>query len=476
MFAYRKTDPMSKYLILLIAMCAPLSVFGQRVEVPLSLEDALTIACSKNLTLKLAHEEVVRAEAESRELNALWYPSLMVTGEYSHTTTEIAATTTLGEMGSELLGNLAPIIEANPVIGELINNIGKSELRLPIVPRNSAEVGAELIWVVFSGGRRVAASRISKALLSVANDRYSITQDVVVATVTEAYWGLALARELTRVRRSTLEQHGEHLRQARRLEEEGMINRAERLIAEVAYDQSTALLASAEGKERVAEELLSSLLAADSLAIVPTTPLSTPRTIPSWEELISLIPTTPTISALKRGSEIASLALNAERSRYLPTISLICHQQLWSWGLDKNIFPRTIVGVGLEWTLFDGLARESAIARSKSTLRSAQTTLQKTNTDLHTAVARYYAMLTTSLEEYRAQQTTLELAEELLRAQQRAFAEGMATSSEVVDATQRLAEVRLAQLATLYAINTSLATLLMLVGKADELTTFFTPQ
>ena len=469
MFAYRKTDSMSKYLIWLIAMCAPLSVFGQRVEVPLSLDDALTIARSKNLTLKLAHEEVVRAEAESRELNALWYPTLMVTGEYSHTTTEIAATTTLGEMGSELLGNLEPIIEANPVIGELINNIGKSELRLPIVPRNSAEVGAELIWVVFSGGRRVAASRISKALLSVANDRYSITQDVVVATVTEAYWGLALARELTRVRRSTLEQHGEHLRQARRLEEEGMINRAERLIAEVAYDQSTALLASAEGKERVAEKLLSSLLAADSLAIVPTTPLSTPHTIPSWEELISLIPTTPTISALKRGSEIASLALNAERSRYLPTISLICHQQLWSWGLDKNIFPRTIVGVGLEWTLFDGLARESAIARSKSTL-------QKTNTDLHTAVARYYAMLTTSLEEYRAQQTTLVLAEELLRAQQRAFAEGMATSSEVVDATQRLAEVRLAQLATLYAIDTSLATLLMLVGKADELTTFFTPQ
>ena len=218
------------------------------------------------------------------------------------------------------------------------------------------------------------------------------------------------------------------------------------------------------------------MLATDSLAIVPTTPLSTPRSIPSREELISLIATTPTISALQQGKEIASLTLNAERSRYLPTISLIGHQQLWSWGLDKNIFPRTIVGIGLEWTLFDGLSRESAIARSKSVLRSAQTTLQKTNTDLHTAVERYYAILTTSLDEYRAQQTTLELAEELLRAQQRAFAEGMATSADVVDATQRLAEVRLAQLATLYAIDTSLATLLMLVGKADELTTFFTPQ
>ena len=443
---------------------------------PLSLDDALEIARNKNFALALAHEEVIRAEAESRELNALWYPTLMVTGEYSHTTTEIAAATTLGEIGGELLGNLAPIINANPVIGELVNNIGKSELRLPIVPRNSAEVGAELIWVVFSGGRRIAASRIAKGLLSVANDKYSATQDAIIATVTEAYWGLALARELTRVRRSALTQYGEHLRQARRLEEEGMINRAERLIAEVAYDQGVTLLASAEGNQRVAEECLNSLLATDSLAIVPTTPLSTPRSIPSREELISLIATTPTISALQQGKEIASLTLNAERSRYLPTISLIGHQQLWSWGLDKNIFPRTIVGIGLEWTLFDGLARESAIARSKSVLRSAQTTLQKTNTDLHTAVERYYAILTTSLDEYRAQQTTLELAEELLRAQQRAFAEGMATSADVVDATQRLAEVRLAQLATLYAIDTSLATLLMLVGKADDLTTFFTSQ
>ena len=443
---------------------------------PLSLDDALEIARNKNFALALAHEEVIRAEAESQELNALWYPTLAITGEYSHTTTEIAATTTLGEIGGELLGNLAPIIDANPVIGELVNNIGKSELRLPIVPRNSAEVGAELIWVVFSGGRRVAASRIAKGLLSVANDKYSATQDAIIATVTEAYWGLALARELTRVRRSALTQYGEHLRQARRLEEEGMINRAERLIAEVAYDQGVALLASAEGNQRVAEEMLSSLLAVDSLAIVPTTPLSTPRSIPSREELISLIATTPTISALQQGTEIASLTLNAERSRYLPTISLIGHQQLWSWGLDKNIFPRTIVGVGLEWTLFNGLARESAIARSKSVLRSAQTMLQKTNTDLHTAVERYYTTLTTSLDEYQAQQTTLELAEELHRAQQRAFAEGMATSADVVDATQRLAEVRLAQLATLYAIDTSLATLLMLVGKADDLTTLFNPQ
>ena len=168
-----------------MAIFTPHSLFSQGVEIHLSLEEALSIARSHNLTLALAHEEVIRAEARSRELNALWYPTLTLTGEYTHSLTEIAAVTTIGEIGSDLLGNLAPVISENPVIEALVNDIGKSQLRLPIVPRNSAEVGAELIWVVFSGGRRVAASRIAKGLLSVANEQYSATQDGVVVAVAE---------------------------------------------------------------------------------------------------------------------------------------------------------------------------------------------------------------------------------------------------------------------------------------------------
>ena len=464
---------MSKYLICILALCAPLSVLGQRVEMHLSLEEAMTIAHNQNLTLALAKEGIITAKAESKELNSLWYPKLSITGEYSHSLTEIAAVTTIGEIGSELLGNITPIVSKNPIIEGLINDIGKSQLRLPIVPRNSAEVGAELTWVLFSGGRRVAASRISKGAIAVANEQYNIAENGVMMAVAEAYWGLALAREITSVRRSSLELHGEHLRQARRLEEEGMINRAERLIAEVAYDQSATLLTSAEGTEQVAERTLASLLVVDSLSVTLTTPLSLPSVVPSKEELMELIPTTPTINALRSGKDIATQALKAEQSRYLPTIAIIGHQQLWSSGLDKNIFPHTIIGIGAEWTLFDGLSRKGAMTRSKSALRSAKTTLQKTNSELHTLINNYYSVLTTSLNEYRAQQTTLALAEELHRAQLRAFAEGMATSSDVVDATQQLAEARLAQLATLYTIDSSLATLLMLVGKADSLTTHF---
>ena len=465
---------MAKYLILILAVLAPGWLVGQTAERLLSLEEALAMAREQNLSLAIANEGIATAKAEAKELNALWYPTLAIEGEYSHSTTEIAAVTTIGEIGGELLGNLAPMVENNPIAGALLDGISDVQLRLPIVPRNTAEVGMELVWVLFSGGRRVAALRISDRLLEVAYERYSATENGVIAAVAGAYWGLALAQQLAEVRRTALALHGEHLRQARRLEEEGMINRAERLIAEVAYDECATLLASAESEVRIAAEGIAMLLNVDSTAIVPTTPLAIPRAIPCKEELVAHISTAPAINALRSGEDIAALTLKAERSRYMPTIALMAHQQLWSSGLDKNIFPRTVVGVGLSWTLFDGLAREGAIARSKSALRTAQTAFEKGQRELHTAIDKYYAILTTTLEEYRTQQTTIALAEELHRAQVRAFNEGMATSSDVVAATQQLAEVRLAQLATLYTIDTSLATLLMLVGKANSLTTYFT--
>ena len=60
------------------------------------------------------------------------------------------------------------------------------------------------------------------------------------------------------------------------------------------------------------------------------------------------------------------------------------------------------------------------------------------------------------------------LAEELLRMRRMAFAEGMATSTEVIDAENALSEVSLARLAAYYGYDVALANLLALCGMTDE--------
>ena len=152
-----------------------------------------------------------------------------------------------------------------------------------------------------------------------------------------------------------------------------MITQAERLVAEVAYKQSSTLLHAAERDQRVTCKALATLLGVDSLAISPTTPLAIPPTIPSREYFTELLSTSPTMRALRSGEEITALTLSAERSRYLPTIALVGHQQMWSSGLDKNIFPRTIdtlrrtLSRGRHCTLPIGTTHRSDLARKEPT-------------------------------------------------------------------------------------------------------------
>lgn len=464
---------MTRRLLPLFVLLAPMLSVGQNCPIPLSLGETIWLAGQENLSLAIAREEVESARAEGQQLNSLWYPAVTISGEYSHSLTEIAAASTLGEIGNELLGNVGSLVGDIPALGELVEEIADTQIRLPLVPRNTAEVGAELSWVVFSGGRRVAATRIARQMESLAGERLTATENAVIAEVVATYFGVELALRAVEVRGNSAALFGEHLRQAQRLEMEGMINRAERLTAEVAHKQSLTLLSSSEGDLRVAQRALATLLGADSLAITPTTPLSLPPMLPSREELLAEVENTPSLIALTNVQDIATQRLTMERSRYFPAIALLGHQQIWSSGLDKNLFPRTFVGVGMTWTLFDGLSREGAIAESKSTIRTIQATQEKTLRDLQTAVDKYYSIITTLLHEHSAQQTTLTLAEELLRMRQRAFAEGMATSMEVVDAVQMLSEAHLSLLATLYTIDTSLASLLAITGSAQTILDYF---
>lgn len=251
-----------------------------------------------------------------------------------------------------------------------------------------------------------------------------------------------------------------------------MINKAERLVADVGYKQAVALLTTSEQALSTARKALATILGEDTLRYAPSTPLFVPNDIPRREELLFALNASPAMSLLHTQKEIASLAVKAEQARYLPSVALIGHQRLWSTGVDKNLFPRTFVGVGLSWTLFDGLAREGAIAQSKTTLHSVQTTEENTLREMATAVDKYYNTMIASLTEVEAQRSTIALAEELLRVRRKAFGEGMSTSSEVVEAAQMLAEARLMRLVSLYTIDTSLSSLLMLIGRTDNLINF----
>ena len=148
-------------------------------------------------------------------------------------------------------------------------------------------------------------------------------------------------------------------------------------------------------------------------------------------------------------------------------------QTLYAHGIQSNLVPRTIVGVGFTWNLFDGLAREKRIRQSKIAQQTLALGQEKAKEDLSVGIDKLYTQLQKAQDNVRALNTTIELSEELVRIRKKSFAEGMATSTEVVDAETMLATVRVARLAAYYEYDVALMNLLAICGTPERFEKYF---
>ena len=152
----------------------------------------------------------------------------------------------------------------------------------------------------------------------------------------------------------------------------------------------------------------------------------------------------------------------------MPNIALFGKQTLYSHGIQSNLLPRTMVGVGFTWNLFDGLEREKRIRQSKLTSQTLALGQAKAKNDLAIGVDKLYSQMQQAQDNVRALNTTIELSEELVRMRKKAFTEGMATSTEVIDAETMLSKVKVARLAAYYEYDVALMNLLALCGTPEQ--------
>ena len=211
-----------------------------------------------------------------------------------------------------------------------------------------------------------------------------------------------------------------------------------------------------------------------STCIHPTSELFINDQLPAKEEFLQAMRVENyTVNQLQLQSQIARQQLRIDQSGYLPDIAVFGKQTLYAHGIQSNLVPRTIVGVGFTWNLFDGLAREKRIRQSKIAQQTLALGQEKAKEDLSVGIDKLYTQLQKAQDNVRALNTTIELSEELVRIRKKSFAEGMATSTEVVDAETMLATVRVARLAAYYEYDVALMNLLAICGTPERFEKYF---
>ncbi len=430
----------------------------------LSLNDALLLSQQENSAVKIAREGVNIATQDKHILRSAWWPTITLTGEAIHTTTPIRLTKSVAELSDGRLQELEKVVVDEPLLEAILKEVGSMSIGVDLAPRNTASVGANVVWPLFSGGKRIFATRVGAYGEELAHTVYNDVLQRIASTTAEVYLGVEVASVSVEVCRMALTSALEVVREARCLEREGIINKAERLAAEVEAAEVATRLAGAHTRLTVARAELSALLGVDSLYLLTTTPLLDITPLPSQEFFLQAIGNNPIVRATHIEKQLANEKLHIEQGRYLPDIALIGGHRLWSKGIDKGLIPRTFVGIGASWTLFDGTERERSIAKSRSLVRTAQLAEEQHQQELRVAVERLWGTLSESQNQLATANTTIALAEELVRMRHRAFSEGMATASEVIRSEVRLAEAKLGRIATIYQWNIARVELLTLCG------------
>lgn len=126
----------------------------------------------------------------------------------------------------------------------------------------------------FTGGKRIFATRIGNRMVDLAKAGREEAGATLQSELVETYYALRLAQRVVDVREQTFLGLQKHYRNAMKLEKNGMINKAERLFAQVTMDEARRELESARKDLNVAQNALKVLLnVEDATSINPSSPL-----------------------------------------------------------------------------------------------------------------------------------------------------------------------------------------------------------
>ena len=292
------------------------------------------------------------------------------------------------------------------------------------------------------------------------------TRSMVTFQVKKGYYGLLLAERRVEVIESALDAARTNRDQAQALYEEGIINRADQLAAEVRVSELESQRTEAVAARRTAADRLRFLIGIEEdVEITPTDSLAL--------EQASLDPISVRTVNRQR-SDMQALRFQADaarekvRSRWLAFVPTLNAQGTTGWYDDSPFGTRGqswTAGVSLSWSLFEGYQQIGQAQQAEAELQRAEIALQQKSLQNEVEIKSARRDLEAARERIDQARQAVEQAEESLRIRSDRYGQGMARTTDLLQAEATLAERRLAYLKALYDHNVAVYRLEMLTER-----------
>lgn len=332
-----------------------------------------------------------------------------------------------------------------------------------------ATLSADLSLPLFSGGKIYSANKAAGVEIEISKEAQRNIEGELLSELVTRYYGLALGLRVLSLREKMAEAMNKHQYDAEKLYDQGMIARVELLNSVVAQADAEREYKQARRNIEILQQALSSTLSTGRTdSISPLSGLFVNRELPDVGFFVEkAFEQNPKLNQLEGTSQLVDIKHMVGKGAYLPSAALFGTYTLADY--NKSPYsPDWVVGIGLNWVLFDGLSRHNELKKTTEVKAQVEEAREKAHNDISTYIFKLRQELSMYLEQIDELEKTLELATEYSQSTEKAFAQGLSTSTAVVDAQTRVLQVNILRLKVFYDYDTTLAKLLEIAGIPEQ--------
>ncbi len=437
---------------------------------PLSFEQAWSIVEKNNHAIK-ANQIAVQKSEKLKQANIMLYvPRIEASAAYAY-------------LGSPVELDIKQSLESIKLPDKIQNVLpsAASQMATQIIDRlqplklsnqNIITASIRIIYPLYTGGATYAANNLGKLALQDSKEALRLKRLSLFEQLANIYYGVLLNQEILQTLEQVQEGHKLHLENAKKLQKAGQIAKIETLSAQVAYDRAQNDTLKAKDSLEIAQLALSNLLSDSKQSFTPNAKLSlksNARKLILDKILNTTLSSYPALKMVEIKEKQAHELSKLERSKFIPQIAFFGN---YSYHEKDSVLgssmPSWFVGIGAKMPLLDNSGSYQKFQASKiAELEISQHKAQAIQ-DLSLLVEKTYKEAIQAKEFYYTLNSSIALAEENLKLQEKAFTQGMATSSQVVDARNLLSKAKIEQQSIAYKYFLCVAKLMALSDSIDD--------
>ena len=341
----------------------------------------------------------------------------------------------------------------------------------PLRGREEAFFAVTVKLPVFHGLAISTRHALRRLAIKVSEVEEARVRQELIFRVKEAYFRLVQAERELELARKSLERRRAHLRDVRGFFREGLVAENQVLQAEAETREAEYRLLSAENRLKVARARLNMLLQRPLTAPLRVEPRFPGRPVrESYEKLLRL--------ALRNRQEVkaALLAVRSKReelklvrSRYFPWVDLEAQYYKRGDTLDLSENPygdreNAWVGLSLNWELWDWGIRGREMAAVRAEILARREALREIEDRVRLEVREAYLDMEAARKKVSVARAALSAARENFRLVKARFREGLADTTDVIDAETLLTRARSEEIAARADFEIARARLAYAVG------------